>query len=286
MTQMQNEVSSLKFQTGDGWTLAGDIHVGPKPRKAIIISAGTGYPKGFYRHAAGWFADQGAVVLTYDYRGIGDSAPKTLVGSEIDYPDWGLDLSAATDAIEQRFPDLPIAHIAHSAGGKFIGLMPNHAKIQRHAFLSVGTGYFGGHHRRNLPLEMYFWWGMGPYSLARHGYIKPIGGWRGQALPPKLFRTWRRWSHRRSYFQPELKTTLTSKFYNDVASPIRSWVFSDDPIATSKSAQDVVDCYPNAASELITVSPPELGLKHVGHDGAFRKGRTAIWEQVWQFLNS
>ncbi|MEL6694431.1 MAG: (d)CMP kinase, partial [Pseudomonadota bacterium] len=87
-------------------------------------------------------------------------------------------------------------------------------------------------------------------------------------------------------FQPELKTTLTSKFYNDVASPIRSWVFSDDPIATSKSAQDVLDCYPNAASELITVSPPELGLKHVGHDGAFRKGRTAIWEQVWQFLNS
>lgn len=225
--------------------------------------------------------------MTYDYRGIGGSAAGDISTSDIDYPDWGrYDLTAAIDALKEAAPDLPIAHLAHSVGGHFIGLAPNHNEIKRHAFLSVGTGYIGGHHMLNRPLELYFWWGMGAYSLARYGHIANVGGWKGEPLPPKVFRTWRRWSHRRAYFKPDIGKTegMAPHYYDEVKAPIRSWVFSDDPIATVSTAQDLLTCYPSAPHEIVQRSPLDIGVKRIGHEGAIRRGREKLWSEVWEWL--
>lgn len=225
--------------------------------------------------------------MTYDYRGIGDSAAEDISTSGIDCPDWGRDLTAAIDALEKAAPGLPITHLAHSVGGHFIGLAPNHDKIKRHAFLSVGTGYVGGHHVRNRPLELYFWWGIGTYSLARYGHIAKFGGWKGEPLPPKVFRTWRRWSHRRAYFKPDIGKTdgMTPHFYHQVTAPIRSWIFPDDPIATKSTAQDLLTCYPSAPHEIVLRSPSDIGVKRIGHEGALRRGREQLWSEVWSWLS-
>lgn len=279
-------VDTVRFAASDGWLLEGEVFRGPEPQIAVMISAGTGFPRRFYRHAASYLAARGAVVLTYDYRGIGGSAAGNLKHSGIDYPDWGrFDMPAALETLAATGPGLPLTHLAHSVGGHFLGLMPNHARIARHAFASVGTGYFGGHHLRNLPLEFYFWWGMGSYSLLRHGYVKPVGGWQGEPLPPRLFRTWRRWSHRRAYFRSDLGTRIAPHAYHEVASPIRSWIFPDDPIATPRSARDLLDCYPNAPNEIVHRRPAEAGVRRIGHEGAFRPGREALWAEWWQWLS-
>lgn len=278
----------ISFAASDGWTLAGDIYQGPEPRIAILVSAGTGFPRLFYKDIATYLAQLGAVVMTYDYRGIGGSAADDIATSNIDYPDWGhLDLTAAINALETAAPGLPITHLAHSVGGHFIGLAPNHGKIKRHAFLSVGTGYIGGHHLRNRPMELYFWWGIGAYSLARFGHIANVGGWKGEPLPPKLFRTWRRWSHRRAYFKPDIGKIegMTPQFYDEVTAPIRSWVFPDDPIATPSTAQDLLTCYPAAPHEIVLRSPSEIGAKRIGHEGAMRRGREKLWSEVWNWLS-
>ncbi|WP_424985826.1 serine aminopeptidase domain-containing protein [Microbulbifer sp. S227A] len=285
MPEPQHE-ANVTFAARDGWRLMGDIYRSPDPRMGILISAGTGFPRGFYDAAARYWAARGAVVLTYDYRGIGGSAAADIARSGIDYPDWGhLDMPAALDRLGSAAPGLPLVHVAHSVGGHFLGLMPNHHMITRHAFLSVGTGYFGGHQLRNLPAEFYFWWGLGSYALARHRYIKPIGGWQGEPLPPNLFRTWRRWSHRRAYFRPDYDTLLAPQHYSAVTAPIRSWVFRDDPIATPRAAADLLACYPNAPSNIQQRSAADFGLRRIGHDGAFRKGREAVWNEVWGWLS-
>ena len=274
----------LTFETSDGWALAGDLYCGANPQVAFLISAGTGFPRQFYRHVATYLANQGAVVLTYDNRGIGGSNPGSLKGSPIEYADWGrYDLPAALDTLIARAPNLPVAHLAHSVGGHFIGLVPNHEKIVRHAFVSIGTGYFGGHHKRYLPMEFYFWWGFGTYSLLRHGYINNVGGWKGEPLPPKLFRTWRRWSHRRAYFTPDLAGPMSPHHYDRVTAPIRSWIFTDDPIATPRSAADLLANYPNAPHEIRVRTPKDYGVKRIGHEGAFRPGREALWEEIWDW---
>ncbi len=277
----------VTFRAQDGWSLAGDLFLPAAPRTAVLISAGTGFPRRFYKHLAAWLAAHGATVLTYDYRGIGDSAGTDLRDSGIDLPDWGrLDMPAAVATLADATPGLPLTHIAHSVGGHFLGLMPNQDAITRHAFVSVGTGYFGGHHRRYLPLEFYFWWVMGSYNLLRHRQIKPGGGWQGEALPPQVFRTWRRWAHRKDYFRSEMHSVLHPHHYDRVTAPIRSWIFTDDPIATPRSARSLLDCYPNAPQDLQLHRPADYGRRRIGHEGAFRPGLEPLWQDILDWLTS
>ena len=281
------EVETISFTASDGWKLVGDVYRGPSPTIAILISAGTGFPRRFYRRAAEYLAQQGALVLTYDYREIGDSISDDISQSNVQYTDWGrFDLSAAIDVLEAAANGLPIMHVAHSVGGHFIGLVPNHDKIKKHANIAVGVGYWGAHKMRYWPLEMFFWWGMGNYSLARWNYIKPIGGWRGAPLPKKVFTTWRRWSCKSSYFQDDLNGSMKPQHYSDVTAPIKSWVFRDDPIATLKATQSLLEVYPNASSEITICHPQDIGVNTIGHDGAFRVGRDALWQQWWDWFVS
>lgn len=275
---------TVSFEAADGWRLEGDLFEGTDPKAAILISAGTGFPRQFYKNLARYLADKGAVVLAFDYRGIGGSVDGDAATSGIDYPDWALDQSAAIDTLSDLSRGMPLTHVAHSVGGHFLGLIPSHAKIAKHAFVSVGTGYVGGHHLSNIPMELYFWWGMGAYSLLRYGSIQPVGGWKGEALPPKLFRTWRRWSHKRDYFKSELSGPLSSNHFDQVTTPIRSWLFADDPIATPRTSASLLSCYPNAPTETVFRDPSDYGLKRIGHEGAFRPGREKLWDEIWEWL--
>ena len=279
------EPITTHFQTTDCWTIEGSYFAGNDPKLAIVVSAGTGFPRQFYHAVARHLASKGAAVLTYDYRGIGGSAGERAAFGTIEYPDWGrFDTTAAIDEISKRNPDLPICHLAHSVGGHFVGLVQNHSRVERHAFISVGTGYFGGHQLGNVPFELYFWWVLGTYSLWRHAAIERVGGWQGERLPPKLFKTWRKWSHRRAYFQPDLETLMAPHHYDSVTAPIASWIFADDPIATKSTARDLLSCYPNAPHELFFKAPEDYGVKRIGHEGAFRKGREGLWNEVWDWL--
>lgn len=268
----------------DGYLLSMRMISSPAPTLAVLVSSGTGYPKGFYDRYARWMAQRGAAVLTYDYRGIAASRPEQLKGSNIDFSDWGRrDMPAALQALIEAAPGLPVTHVAHSVGGHFLGLMPNQDLISRHAFVSVGTGWFGGHLASYRPVALAFWFLLGPFSLLRHGYIKGRL-WGGTDLPPQIYKTWRRWSMKRAYFTRDFEHGLKPQHYSRVQAPIRSWVFSDDPIATPSAAQDLLSAYPSATTEIRHLTPNDLGLKRIAHDGAFRKGSEALWQEIHDWL--
>lgn len=278
---------TIRFKAEDGMELEGSIYQLSNPTTAVLISAGTGFLRSFYRHIASYLAHRGAIVLTYDYRGMGDSRPDNKTFLDIEYTDWGrMDTPAALNALADRSQTLPMTHLAHSVGGHFIGLMHNHEMITRHAFVSVGTGFFGGHHVRSIPVELYFWWILGPILLKKYGRIKTVGGWQGEELPPKLFKTWRRWSQRRSYFQSDLTSYMAPNHYNEISAPIRSWIFTDDPIATPSTGSDLLKVYPASKNSIMLRSPKDYGLRHLGHEGAFRKGRNNLWEEIWDWLET
>ncbi|MEM8649174.1 MAG: alpha/beta fold hydrolase [Pseudomonadota bacterium] len=280
------ESTVVKFRSEDDWLLEGDLFVSGEPEFAVLISAGTGFPRQFYKNIAKHLARKGAAVLTFDYRGIGGSKTGDLKNSPIEYIDWAKDQAAAVDVLKERFPDLEVTHIAHSVGGHFIGFIRNQSSIKKHALVSVGTGYFGGHHLKNIPMELYFWWILGSVSLAIWGYVKPVAGWKGAPLPPRVFTTWRRWSHKRDYFKSELGKELGPHHFDEVTNPIRSWIFLDDPIATPRSSGDMLSCYPNAPTEIVLRSPDDFAVKRIGHEGAFRPGREALWDEIWDWLIS
>lgn len=270
----------------DGFPLSMRLTSASRPGSAVMISSGTGFPKGFYNRAARRLAERGAAVLTYDYRGVGGSRPEDLAAMRMDYPDWGrFDMPAAAGALRAEIvkagaPDLPILHLAHSVGGHFVGFMPDPGVIAQHAFVSVGTGYWGRHHRSYNPAELFFWLGFGPWSLKRHGYVKGGGLWAGTDLPRGVFETWKRWCLKPGYFSEELEGPLRPHAFEAVTAPIRSWIFTDDPIATPRTARDLLGVYPHAPSKIIVRRPSAFGVRRIGHEGAFRAGMETLWDEI------
>lgn len=269
----------------DGFPLSMRLVTPEQPTRAVLVSSGTGFPKGFYERFARHLAGKGCAVLTCDYRGIAGSRPEDLAALEMDYPDWGrLDMAAALDALIEAAPGLPVSHVGHSVGGHFVGFMPNHDRIERHAFVSVGSGYWGLHHRSYNPLELFFWFGFGPFSLARHGFIKGGGLWAGTDLPRGVFETWKRWCLKPAYFSDELKERLRPHQFEAVTAPIRSWIFPDDPIATPHTGPQLLAAYPNAPSEIIVRTPADYDVRRIGHEGAFRRGMEPLWDEIFHWL--
>lgn len=275
----------LTIPARDGFPLAARLFPADRPHAALMISSGTGFPLGFYDRVARHMAGRGLTTLTYDFRGIAGSRPLDLAAMEMDYVDWGrLDMPAALDALAEAAPGVPLVHVGHSVGGHFVGFMDNQDRIARHAFVSVGSGYWGKHHRGYNPLELYFWFGFGPAHLRRHGHVKSGRLWRGTDLPRGVFETWKRWCLNPRYFADELTERLRPHQFDQVTAPIRSWIFTDDPIANPRTGPDMLAVYPNAPSEMVVRRPPDYGARRIGHEGAFRKGMEPLWNEIADWL--
>ena len=71
-----DDVSSdnITVPATDGYPLAATLFLprGAK-RHAVLINSATAVPRKLYRSFAGYLAKRGCAVLTYDYRGTGDS---------------------------------------------------------------------------------------------------------------------------------------------------------------------------------------------------------------------
>jgi hypothetical protein len=123
---------TVHFDAVDGRSLTGSLFVpdGP-PHATLLVNSGTGIPRRFYARFAAHAADRGVAALTYDYRGVGDSAPASLRDDDARYRDWGQqDIPGAIDWLTRRFPGGPLYAVGHSTGGQQLGLAPNVNRVR------------------------------------------------------------------------------------------------------------------------------------------------------------
>lgn len=136
----------------DGYPLAATLYLprGAK-RRAVLINSATAVPRKFYRGFASHLARRGCAVLTYDYRGTGDSRPKasgtaqlkSLAGFKASMSDWALrDIAATVGWMRERYTELPFAYVGHSFGGQALGLLPNNIEISRALLIAAQAGYW------------------------------------------------------------------------------------------------------------------------------------------------
>ncbi|MET4343755.1 putative alpha/beta hydrolase [Bradyrhizobium sp. RT9a] len=140
-------IDEISFPATDGYPLAGTLFLprGTK-RHAVLINSATAVPRKIYRGFASYLAHRGCAVLTYDYRGIGDSRqpamvgynqPKSLVGFKASMSGWAAqDVTAAVRWMRERYTTLPLAYVGHSFGGQALGLIDNNSDISRAAFVA------------------------------------------------------------------------------------------------------------------------------------------------------
>ena len=79
----------ITFPATDGYSLAATLFMPHRARRGtVLINSATGTPRKIYRPFATYLASRGFIALTYDYRGVGGSRPKSLLGFKASMADW------------------------------------------------------------------------------------------------------------------------------------------------------------------------------------------------------
>lgn len=279
-------METLSILTADGQRLAVRLFHPPQgePSRVVVIATALGVPQVFYEDHARWLAERGVAVFTFDWRGIGQSAPRALRGYRADLMDWAeRDAPAVIHVAAQRFPQLPISWFGHSMGGILFGAIPTHPAIDRAVTLAAGHG-----HRRWLarPLRYYVWllWHVAmPYSIARHGYF---AGERLKAvadLPAGVARQWRQWAMHRDFVVSHSQQVRQA--YASVRVPLTVVMVTDDEMATNDGVRQLHSHYRQAPQRHVRLCPREHGVQRLGHFNFFRARQgKALWPLAWEWL--
>jgi len=257
-------------------------------RAVAVISSAAGVPRGYYRAFASWLAERGYATLTYDYRGIGGSRrgpPRALRHDTASMRDWAtLDMSAAIAAAEARrsTQGLPLLLVGHSFGGNCIAFARGVERAD--ALLMVGSQlgeprHYPGVH--GVVARVFFSaWVPAVLNLAGH-----LPGWAlgpgALALPPAVARQWAHWSRLCgwAYADPQMHAHRAAAA---LVVPVHLWDVTDDLWYAPAPAVDALAAqFRNAAVRRHTVHPADVGLKRLGHFGAFRRSPgPTLWHKL------
>lgn len=269
---------SFQLAAVDGVPLAARHYapVGPV-RGAVLIASAMGVPQTFYAKLATWLAERGHHVMTFDYRGAGESRHGSLRGVAADIITWGrFDATAALRALQDRAPGVPITWIGHSLGGQVIPFVPDHRELARIVTLAAGSGYWRDNTAALRRKVWLLWFVVAPVVVPLFGYfpgraLRMVGD-----LPRGVLEQWRRWC-----LDPEYAAGAepgAAALFAKVTTPITSLSFTDDEMMSERSIAVLHAAYANAPVTLRRFAPPDLGVERVGHFGFFRD--PTLWPLV------
>ena len=278
----------VSFAARDGRRLEGLLVSAPQPMGALLVNGATGILREFYLRFAAYAAARGYATLVYDYRGMGASAVVPPAQEPARMSDWGcLDIPAALLWLQDAYPRLPLATLGHSVGGQLLGCSAEADRARAHVMIAVSTAYWKREHAPFRYQALAFWHLYGPWLLRRRGYVPRGALWRGAALPPEVFRQWRRWGLSAAPFGPALDPELAQRHFAQLRGPILSWGFSDDPIATPAAVEALLAAYGGAHIERRWSSPRELGVRAIGHHGFFAEAyRDSLWTGALDWIDA
>lgn len=277
---IRDSITCIQFPALDGYILTGTLYSPLNAKAQIVVASATGVPQPFYRRFAEYAMKQGYQVLCFDYRGVAQSAPKTLKNFQMSYLDWGKsDLAGAIDYLNQF--NLPIFMVGHSYGGQALGLTPNHQLIKAMYCFGTGAGWHG-----YMPLSerikvQVIWNIVFPPMVAASGYLPWSKLKMGADLPKHVYQQWRKWCNNPTYFFGDPEHKYLHDVYAQIKTPIYAVAALDDAWALPASRHAFMQHYTQAPMHYIDITPQQYGLKDIGHMGYFRKGSEKIWQDIF-----
>lgn len=289
-------IDDILFPAADGYLLAASLFLprGAK-RHAVLINSATAVPRRIYRGFAGYLARRGCAVLTYDYRGIGDSRQKavaghnqrkSLVGFKASMSDWAaLDATAAIAWMRERYSNLPLNYVGHSFGGQVLGLLPNNSEVSRALLIAAQAGYW----KLMASPERYRVYAMLKFvgvPLTRLLGYAPAWSSLGEDLPKDAFLQWAGWvmSKRYLFDDPELGGL---KNFQQFRGALCALCLSDDPWATRPSVELLCSGFTSITPEILTITPADVGATRIGHFGFLRRDhRDTLWRGAAEWIQA
>ncbi|MEW5741871.1 MAG: alpha/beta fold hydrolase [Myxococcota bacterium] len=272
---------SIRISAADGYALGGTVFDGGRG-PVVVLSGATGVHQRYYARFAGWLASEGATVVTFDYRGIGESRPHRLRGFEARARDWGeLDLEGVLGFASETFPRRPLQVIGHSVGGQLVGLAPSMERASAVMTVASQSGYWG---HWPLPSKVAFaglWYGLMPLTSSLFGYFPGRLG-IGEDLPRGVAQEWARWCRSAGYF---IDHGVSPAGFAKVRAPVLAFSFTDDAYAPKPAVDWLHGLFTSASVERRHLSPGDLEVRAVGHFGFFRDAyRDSLWAAARDFL--
>lgn len=270
---------TIELQAADSYRLAARVYeTGGFVRGVALIVSAMAIKQSFYADFAEWLAAKSWETITFDYRGMGDSAPKSLRGLETDILTWARqDCAAALAFARARAAGRPLLWIGHSLGGQILAMTPGNESLTAAITVASGSGYW----RENAyPLRRYSWWlwhVMVPVATAICGYfpgkrLRMVGD-----LPKGVIEQWSRWCRNPDYAAGAEGETMRAA-YRKPTLPILSLSFTDDEYMSERNIASLHGFYENAQRTMRRLAPADVGLKRIGHFGFFRAD---IGSRLW-----
>lgn len=281
----------VRLRALDGYELGG-TYFGPRAqaaaRRVVVVHPGAGIAAAAYRRFAGFLAEAGIPVLTYDYRGIGASRPRALRGFRAAIEDWAeYDCGGAIAWLRQQFPAAEIVGIAHSIAGLIAGGAPNAREQARLVMVGAHTGYFGDYDRRYRVPMTAVWHGLMPALALVLGYFPARRLGLGEDIPAKVALQWglRRASDLRPASKEAAALNRVQALLDRCAAlqrPALVISVSDDAFATGAGVKRLLSYYPRLFPlQHILYTPADAGTRRIGHFGFFgRSAGAALWPRL------
>ena len=285
------------FVAPDGFELHGHLWKGElKPHTALLINPATGVSARYYSRYAAFLARAGFLVLTYDYRGIGASRPKSLRGFRATKHDWGaLDCEAAIQFLWQADTTLQMMAVCHSIGGFALGLAPSAAKIGRALFVGCQYAYWNDY-RLLLRVPMWMNW-----HIVMPVLTKIFGFFPGKALrwledlPAGVAMEWATRFHsdfHKSYnrlphaIEPAEGVELEARM-GAIMADILAIADVSDPFATPSATARLLRYFKGSNREFVRIHPRKCQLPKLGHFGFFHdRFKETLWVESLAWLKS
>jgi predicted alpha/beta hydrolase len=280
-------MQAITITTSDHHTLAARVYEPEGPvQRAVLITSAMGVPQRFYQAFATWLAGQGVAVMSFDLRGMGDSAPPRLRGYKASITDWATkDLPAAVNVFCARWPDVPRVYLGHSLGGQLFGWLDHPERFERVLTVAAGNGYWRFNApavRKQAPL---LWWVLAPVAVTLAGYFpgKRLGVLAD--LPAAAMWQWRRWCLSPQYLGVE-GSALRAR-YALVRVPITAVIMEDDELLGPEGFRKLYELYAHAHVRFEHLHPHQLGMKRIGHFGLFKStSASTLWPRVLHWLGA
>ncbi len=278
---------NVEIVTGDGARLAGMLHRPPGPARAGVLLAGAmATPQSHYAAFAGWLAQQGLAVLTFDYRGTHASGGDRVAVIPASFDTWGQqDVSAAARALRAALDaGQPLFYLGHSLGGQLYASCTEQHLFQRAVVVASGSGYWP---RLRRPVQR---WGLflvtqvwGPLLTPWFGYFPGRRIGKVGDIPAGVLRQWTRWCRHPDYLARDADQR---ERFARVTTPLTYLNASDDEVFSDWSAQRFLELFPaGTVQRRVLLQPQALGVARIGHFGYFRdKLRATLWPQLHREL--
>ena len=276
------------LQTQDNFTIHGDIY---KPdgniKGGVIINSATAVKKIFYEPFATFLANNGFVVLTYDYRGIGSSKPNSPSSEKkLTMNAWGkLDFDAVIQWAKNKFPQIQWHCVGHSVGGQLVGLAPNNKELESVYCVAAQNGYWKNWRWRDRFRVFAIWYLLVPFFTKVLGRV-PGALLGGESLPASIAIEWARWCRHPDFIIDENNQPIREHF-ESLYIKMRFLAISDDfSFAPIKAVKALIGFYRNADSEYHLVDSQKISNRNLGHFGFFKRAnQDSLWGDALNWLN-